>query len=98
VYVHLVNSFMYRQITGREAPPTPIDAATYSPHGYPWFDLYGEHLSDLDGSEILQDVKSVKVMDAHKGFLPQQDDDPVDVQQVVTHTLPGGQQGKDGSW
>ena len=85
VYVHLVNSMMYREITGCEPPPTPVDAQTYTRHGYPWFDLYDEHLGDLPGSEILKGVRSVKEMDAQKGFEPQQDDETVDVPKVVTH-------------
>jgi len=79
VYVHIVNSMLYEQITGRKAPDTPVTARTYAEHGYPWFDLYDEHLGDVDPSEALAGVKSVKEMDAVKGFEPQQDDDPVHV-------------------
>ena len=79
VYVHIVNSMLYEQITGQKAPPTPVTARTYAEHGYPWFDLYDEHLGDLDPSHALAGVKSVKEMDAGKGFEPQQDDEPVDV-------------------
>jgi hypothetical protein len=70
---------LYEQITGLKAPDTPVTARTYAEHGYPWFDLYDEHLGDVDPSEALAGVKSVKEMDAEKGFKPQQDDDPVDV-------------------
>lgn len=79
VYVHIVNSMLYEQITGRKAPGTPITARTYAEHGYPWFDLYDEHLGDVDPSWALSGVKSIKEVDAHKGFKPQQDDDPVGV-------------------
>ena len=79
VYVHIVNSMLYEQITGQKAPPTPVTARTYAEHGYPWFDLYDEHLGDLDPSQALAGVKSVKEMDAAKGFDVQQDDEPVDV-------------------
>lgn len=80
VYVHIANSMTYREITGLEPPATPVSARTYAEHGYPWFDLYDEDLGDVDPSEALAGVKSVKEMDAEKGFEPQQqDDDPVDV-------------------
>jgi hypothetical protein len=98
VYVHLVNSMMYREITGCEPPPTPVDAHTYTKHGYPWFDLYDEHLGDLPGSEILKGVRSVKQMDADKGFQPQQDDETVDVPKVVTYGVADPHTVRDGAW
>jgi hypothetical protein len=85
VYVHIVNSMLYQQITGRRAPHTPVTAKTYAEHGYPWYDLYDEHLGDVDPSETLAGVKSVKEKDAEKGFAPQQDDDPVSVPDHVVH-------------
>jgi hypothetical protein len=85
VYVHIVNSMLYEQITGRKAPDTPVTAKTYAEHGYPWYDLYDEHLGDVDPSEVLAGVKSVKEVDAEKGFAPQQDDDPVDVPDGLVH-------------
>jgi hypothetical protein len=87
VYVHIVNSMLYEQITGRKAPSTPITARTYAEHGYPWFDLYDEHLGDVDPSEVLAGVKSVNEIDAEKGFEPQQDDDPVHVPDHVVRKL-----------
>ncbi|NDJ76646.1 MAG: hypothetical protein GYB65_10340 [Chloroflexi bacterium] len=79
VYVHIVNSLMYREITGEEPPPTPITTKLYAAAGYPWFDLYDERLDDIAAPENLQSVKSIKEMDADKGFAPQQDDDSVNV-------------------
>jgi hypothetical protein len=87
VYVHIVNSMLYEQITGRKAPDTPVTARTYAEHGYPWFDLYDEHLGDVDPSEVLAGVKSIKEIDAAKGFKPQQDDDPVDAPDHVVRKL-----------
>jgi hypothetical protein len=87
IYVHIVNSMLYEQITGKPAPATPITARTYAEHGYPWFDLYDEHLGDIDSSEALAGVKSIKEMDAAKGFTPQQDDEPVPVPDHVVKKL-----------
>jgi hypothetical protein len=83
VYVHIVNSVLYEQITGRKAPETPVTARTYAEHGLPWFDLYDEHLGDVAPSDTLAGVKSVKELDADKGFGPQQDDRPVSVPDEV---------------
>jgi len=79
VYIHIVNSMMYREITGKEAPPTPVTAKTYTQHGFPWFDLYDEHKGDVEQSSILSQVKPIKEMDQEKGFMPQQDDSSVEV-------------------
>jgi len=87
VYVHIVNSMLYEEITGRKAPDTPVTARTYAEHGYPWFDLYDERLGDVDPSEAFAGVKSVKEMDAAKGFTPQQDDDPVHVPDHLVRNL-----------
>jgi hypothetical protein len=58
-HVHLLNSAQYQAITGRETPPTPIDAATYTAHGFPWFALYDETQGDIAPTPRLERVKSV---------------------------------------
>ncbi|ADG82854.1 hypothetical protein [Thermincola potens] len=79
VYVHIVNSMMFRDITGLEPPPTPISAKTYTEYGFPWFDFLDEEKGDVSASGILSKVKSVKEMDKEKGFAPQQDDSSVEI-------------------
>ena len=99
VFVHIVNSMMYREITGKEPPTTPISARMYTEYGLPWFDLYDESKGDLVPSKTLQGVKSVKEMDKEKGFQPQQDDGPIEVPDEKIITLKaGGQVVHDGEW
>jgi hypothetical protein len=101
VYVHIVNSMMYREITGQEPPPTPITARMYAQHGYPWFDLYDEKMGDIAAPENLQGVKSIKEMDAEKGFAPQQDDESVDVpdDKIIKYPMPDDPDAvQDGDW
>ncbi len=57
--VHILNSDQYRAVTGREPPPTPVSAATYTEHGLPWFDLYDEDRGDVPPPPGLQEVESV---------------------------------------
>lgn len=97
VYVHIVNSMMYREITGQEPPPTPITAKSYAERGFPWYDLYDDHLGDIDAPDVLKDVKSVKEMDEQKGFEAQQDDASVDVGYVVKYPM-NKNQVEDGEW
>jgi hypothetical protein len=99
VYVHIVNSLMFREITGQEPPATPVTAKTYSQYKLPWFDLYDEALGDIAAPDTLQNVKSVKEMDTQKGFTPQQDDDSIDVpdEQVVKYKM-NPDEVEDGEW
>lgn len=101
VYVHIVNSMAYREITGEEPPATPITAQTYAKYGYPWFDVYDEQRADISASDALSGVKSIKEMDEAKGFGPQQDDSPVDIadDQIVNYPVePDPNNVIDGDW
>jgi hypothetical protein len=79
IVVHIVDSAAYAQITGQPAPPTPIDARTYTEHGYPWYALYDERHGDISPSDALADVKSVSTLDKQKGLPPQPSDASFDV-------------------
>lgn len=99
VYVHIVNSMMYREITGNEPPPTPVTAKTYAQHGLPWFDLYDDKLGDISAPDALKQVKSTKEMDEQKGITPQQDDEPVEIpdDKVIKYKM-DDEEVKDGNW
>jgi hypothetical protein len=63
VTVHLVNTDQYREITENDPPPTPIDAGTYTSHGFPWFVLYDERRGDVAASDRLGEVESIGARD-----------------------------------
>lgn len=46
-HVRLIDARDWRAITGETAPPTPIDAASYTRAGLPWFDIYDEEASTV---------------------------------------------------
>ena len=100
LYVHIVNSLMYREITGQEPPPTPVTARTYAQYDLPWFDLYDDKLGDISAPEVLQKVKSVKEKDAEKGFTSQQDDESIEVpdNKVIKYKTDSANEVKDGDW
>ncbi len=64
VVVHIVNSEHYRDVTGEEPPPTPIDARMYTQHGLPWFEFYDEDRGDVAAPERLRDVAPVSDVEA----------------------------------
>jgi len=99
VYVHIVNSMMYREITGSEPPPTPVTAREYARFGLPWFDLFDQEKATLEESDVLSGVKSTGEMDKKLGFQPQQDDNEVEVPATAVKTLLNGNQSVyDGKW
>lgn len=69
VYIRIVNSMLYHQITGRKPPPTPITLDTYKECGIPWFTLYDEDKGYLDLSSELHRVESVEEMDKVQGHV-----------------------------
>jgi hypothetical protein len=73
IFVHIINSAEFFEITGLEPPPTPIDAKTYTEHGLPWFDLYDEAKSDIEPTEQLSQVKTISERDAERGDAAQTD-------------------------
>lgn len=99
VYIHIVNSMLYREITGTTPPSTPISARTYTEYGLPWFDLYDEAKGDVAAPTALAGVKSIKEKDQEHGFTGQQDDGPVALAPGQTVTLGKSPNAvEDGTW
>ena len=67
VAVHIANSEQFADITGSPPPPPPIDAQTYTAHGFPWFDLYDEARGSVPAAERLVGVKTIAERDAERG-------------------------------
>ncbi len=78
VFVHLVNSALWREITGEEPPTTPITARSYANAGLPWFELYDEEREALDSQPILAGVKGTAAIDQEKSTRPLVDDKSVE--------------------
>jgi hypothetical protein len=76
--VHVLNSAQYRAVTGREAPPSPVDAATYTKHGFPWFRLYEER-ADVPAADPFAGLTSI-------ADLPDSTGAPADAPFVVSPT------------
>ena len=98
VFIHIVNSEMWREITGEEPPRTPVTAKEYARHHLPWFDLYDEAADTVTTTPTLADVKSVKELDSAKGAVPLQDDDTVTTGPIKKLWLKVSGQVRDGSW
>lgn len=79
VFVYIINSERYQELTDIEPPPTPINAQTYTEYELPWFEIYDEHKGDIAASERLAKVKTIREQEAERGIADQEDDVSVDV-------------------
>lgn len=68
-FVHLCDTMSWREMTGQEAPPTPVTVTEYERWGWPWFRFYSEDPA-LDGATRLAAMKSVAEMKKAKGEPP----------------------------
>ncbi len=82
-FVHLANSMVWRHITGREPPTVPPTAKEYSKAGLPWFEYYSEGTKAVEGSKILEKLKSVAQMGKKKGDVPLPENEPVTAPKIV---------------
>lgn len=85
-FVHIANSLMWREITGAPPPTTPLSSREYRRAGIPWFDYYDEEARAVQGSSILDKLKSVAKLGQEKGDVPLPDNESVKVDKVVQLT------------
>ncbi|MDH3917587.1 MAG: hypothetical protein OEU25_05340, partial [Rhodospirillales bacterium] len=83
-FVTIANSTVWAAITGERPPTTPPTAADYTRAGLPWFDYYGGDAKALRGAEVLAKLKTVSETGARKGDMPLPENEPVDVERIVS--------------
>ncbi len=105
VFVHIVNSELWREITGEAPPPSPVTARQYAEAGLPWYSLYDEGADSLAATKKLSKIQSLKQVDEKKSPQPLQDDDPIQAHPVkkvllkMASALPTRQgRVRDGDW
>lgn len=101
IFIHIVNSEMWEQITGEKNPASPITKESYRRAGIPWFEMYDEGISAVDGSAKLAGTKSVSEKDKEHGFIGQMDNSPIETTWSVKINVPeieSKTKVKDGNW
>lgn len=58
VFVHLLNSLEYKNVTSKNPPTKPLEPKDYQRYGYTWFDYYSDDTA-INGSNILSKVNSI---------------------------------------
>jgi len=98
IFVHLVNSRLWREITGEEAPSTPVTAQEYKSAGLPWYDVYDEGVASISGSETLAAVASVAQKDKEIFGHPLDDQESVGIDTVLSYAVQDPNGVYDGNW
>lgn len=83
-FIHITNSLVWRSITSEDPPTTPPTAREYTEAGFPWFDYYADGEKHLEGSKLLQGLKSVATLGKEKSDVPLPENESIDVDHVVT--------------
>jgi len=78
-FVHLVNSQAWQFITSEPVPHPPIPKYEYVRHGIPWFELYDDGASSVQGSETLSKLKTTSAFAATKP----NDNMPIDIASTI---------------
>lgn len=98
-FVHIANSLVWNSIVGQDPPHPPPTSTEYTRAGLPWFDYYNEKANAVEGSSILQKLKSVLTVGKEKGDVPLPENEPVTPEKIVTYHVglkPG--QVREGTW
>ncbi|KAL8947960.1 MAG: hypothetical protein Q9222_005807 [Ikaeria aurantiellina] len=82
--VQILNSQLFRQVTGFPPPHTPVTAKTYADNGLPFFDMY-EEASEVQGD--FKGVKSVATIDLEKDDKKRKHDEVADEPPVSTSVV-----------
>src|SRR6516165_8351661 len=82
-FVHIANSLVWREITGRQPPTTPPTAKEYAKARLPWFDYYDDGAEALEGAPALAGLKSVAELGKEKGDMPLPENESVTPETIV---------------
>jgi hypothetical protein len=66
--VQILNSAVFRQVTGTEPPDCPISAKTYAEAGFPFFELFEEKPSNISGADAFGSLKSINNIEMARGL------------------------------
>ena len=59
VFVHLLNSAEYRDVTGVDPPATPVEVQSYLDAGLPWFTMYHDDFDAVPPASAFDEVAGI---------------------------------------
>lgn len=81
-FVHIANSTTWKSVTGDNPPTNPPTPSEYERQGFPWFDYYDEKQTAVQGSSVLNKVKSVVEKGKEKGETPIEDNKSISGEKI----------------
>lgn len=82
VFVHIANSMVWKDITGKAAPIMPLSANDYNKHGYAWYEYY-EDKDALNATTKMKTIKSVAELEKEKNISILPENTSVEPNQVI---------------
>ena len=71
--IHIVNSEIYKELTGRSAPSSPITAKAYAQRQIPWYKHYEESRWSVSVPSIFKKLLTVGQIDKGRGAIAKSD-------------------------
>jgi hypothetical protein len=65
--IHLVNSLVYKSITGEDPPPSPVTAEQYKRAKIPWYSYYDETVIPVKPPSVFKRILSVMAIEKRRG-------------------------------
>lgn len=96
VFVHLLNSIEYKEVTGKKPPTKPLEPNDYKNYGYTWFDYYSDN-NAIEGSKKLSKVNSIAQLEVVNDTTILHDNTSFNPKSVAVKNL-GKKTVKNGNW
>jgi hypothetical protein len=69
ITIYLVNSLVYKEITGNDLPPSPITIENYQKEKIPWFSHYDEFIIPVNPTNAFKRILSVSSIEKKRGIV-----------------------------
>jgi hypothetical protein len=79
ITIHLVNSLVYKSITGEDPPASPVTAERYRDAGIPWYSHFDENVIPVKPPSVFKKILSVMAIEKRRGVLPNESETPIQI-------------------
>lgn len=91
-FVTIANSVQWMALTGERPPTVPPTAREYASAGLPWFEYFGGDLTAIAETDKLREISSVAKIGAANGETPLPENEPAEVNYVISLRRRGSKQ------
>lgn len=87
ITIHLVNSLVYKAITGNEPPPSPITAQQYEKAKIPWYSHYDETVTPVKPPSVFKRILGVMAIEKRRGISEKQSDTSIEINDELIRSI-----------